>query len=59
MYKEIPQAVREAIARKFDALDLTEEIMASLRWDSLNDVWYFDYAGMLHGVENDGWYIHT
>lgn len=55
----VPSAVSQAIAKRFDPLyPPFDEVMASLHWDSLNGCWAFTYAGMFHGVEEDG-YIHT
>jgi hypothetical protein len=57
--KEIPLAVVTAIAKKFTPdMALFERIMIDLDYDSINGCYCFIYAGMYHGVEEDG-YIHT
>ena len=57
--QDIPVAVREAIVRKFAPdIELAEQVMACLNWDSINGNYYFTYANMYHGIETDG-YIHT
>lgn len=54
-----PLAVRRRIALKFlDDLPQARAVLKSLGYDSILGCWYFNYAGMLHGVEPDG-YIHT
>ena len=54
----VPEAVTQAIARKFDYLQLTTAIMRELGYDNMNKCYYFTYSNMYHGVEDDG-YIHT
>lgn len=54
----VPHAVINAIAKKFDDQSYTDTILDQLRYDSLNGCYAFDFAGMYHGVETDG-YIHT
>lgn len=51
-----PQAVCDAIRTRYP--NHAERILSELRYSSLNRCWFFTYAGMVHGVEPDG-YIHT
>lgn len=46
-----------AIHRRFDA-ETAASIIADMWWSPLNKCYFFRHAGMLHGVETDG-YIHT
>ncbi len=50
-------AVVNAIHRRFDAATAAE-IIAKMWWSPLNRCWHFNHAGMMFGVEPDG-YIHT
>jgi hypothetical protein len=53
------QAVRRAVVLKFlNNLDLGKMYLATLKYDDMNGCYYFNHAGMYHGVEPDG-YIHT
>ena len=56
----VEMAVVDAIALKFSGADTpsADMVMRALRWDNLNGCYGFNYAGMFHGVETDG-YIHT
>lgn len=57
--KEIPLAVIEAIQRKFfPDRDQIEKTIRELQYDSLNDCFYFSWAGMYVGIEPDG-FMHT
>jgi hypothetical protein len=52
---EIPIDVRDALAEWAKSRKVR---VPHLVWDSIMGCWWFDYAGMYHGVELDG-YIHT
>ena len=49
--------IAEASVRQFFPRDC-EKIIAEMKWDSINECFYFHYMGMYVGVEKDG-YIHT
>jgi len=56
---EIPTAVVEAIQNKFfpDTQQIVK-VLQELRYDSLNGCYYFTWAGMYIGIEQDG-YMHS
>ena len=51
-----PDAVLRAMRNKHGAE--ADTYIAKLRWDGLNKCWFYTYAGMYLGVEEDG-YIHS
>ena len=51
-----PDAVLRAMRRKHGAE--ADKYIANLTWDGLNKCWFYTHAGMLLGVEEDG-YIHS
>jgi hypothetical protein len=54
----IPDAVLNALKQKFTKPEEYIEVLTVLRHSKLQNYWYFTYAGMFHGIEEDG-YIHT
>ncbi len=56
---DIPAKVELAILRKFAPdMQLADDILGRLEYSATMGCYYFNYAGMFHGVEPDG-YIHT
>ena len=57
--KHVPFAVKKAVIRKFcDDLPLAKIKLETLGGPYFSGYYGFEYAGMFHGVEPDG-YIHT
>ena len=57
--RRVPDAVVQSIAAKFDPmLPEFDEIMGKLEWDNMNGCYWYFWAGMYVGVEEDG-YRHT
>ncbi len=55
----IPAEVISAIRRKFEpSMAIANDVIRTLKWDSINGNYYFIRHGMYHGIELDG-YIHT
>lgn len=62
--RKVPPVVVNAILRKFrDGNDYNRSefnrVMAELHWDNLNGCYFFTWAGMVCGVEENDGYIHT
>jgi len=58
MHNKTPDhTVINAIHRRFDP-ETAADIISKMWWSAMNGCWHFDHAGMLFGVETDG-YIHT
>lgn len=51
-----PDAVIRAMRRKHGKE--ADKYIQQLRWDAMNKCWFYTYAGMYLGVEEDG-YIHS
>ena len=51
-----PDVVTRAMRRKHGKE--ADKYIQQLRWDGMNKCWYYTYAGMYLGVEEDG-YIHS
>lgn len=57
--KAIPIDVILAIRRKYEPhTAISNDVIRTLQWDSLNGCYYFIRDGLYHGIELDG-YIHT
>lgn len=57
MHKTPDHTVINAIHRRFDP-ETAADIISKMWWSAMNGCWHFNHAGMLFGVETDG-YIHT